>query len=627
MKCLSQLLVLGVVALAAISARAEEKEKPVPRDKPEKNAAAEVLRLPVLGHVPVGKPRLFTQCSPDMKYVSSYDAIQETATGNVITPLFPSNEQGFFSGNDVPRIIHANETRATTTICEFPGRKPVLVVHGRMPMWTAVWGRPLHEVPLLIAPVSEEEGRAEVWNLDSLTRLLDIHNKDFCADLVGPLQEYDWLVASQACNRLAWLNAEGDVYVWDLQARTSKPAIFSKIASARSESLCQTLFLSPDGARVAILEFTWSISKDVMADVNQEVSINLVQLSDGAITHIRWHVDHGSLHAILYVGLFFAPSGHEVVLTGARSPDSIFDVRTGKFLRNYQIPARSGDSKLVLSADLYARANENRCCFWRLPKYGACPTARQNWFDRSPQGVSPDGFYFIRGAMDAVIELASGRKITFAEGEGTKLKPLWLSPNGRYLLAFDDSRASPDDQSFRDLSLCELAANSPSDDKRAEAEWLSGLTSADATQAQIAVRRLARLGDAIVDPLLSRTRYETIPSKIEQFVKELDDNDYAVREAASRELKRVGGLAEEPLQRVVSESDSLEAVARAKRILGTIDKSTECGEVMAQLRALQILAIINSDRAYDGAKELRKFALSSRVRALADLTLFRMEFR
>ena len=196
------------------------------------------LHLPVIGYVSRGLRQLFTQASPDMKYVVPDSGIQETAAVKVVGCRAILQEQGFFSRCGTPRIISFDAERVKTTVFELPRYRPVLVVPGQKPMWTTVWGKPLHDVPLIV-PASEAEGRVELWDLYSLTRVLDIRDKNFYSDVIGPLQKCERLVASQAGNRLAWLTAEGDIHVWDLQTRTPKWVILSHVAGPCAESPLQ----------------------------------------------------------------------------------------------------------------------------------------------------------------------------------------------------------------------------------------------------------------------------------------------------------------------------------------------------------------------------------------------------
>ncbi len=197
---------------------------------PETNGPC--LRLPLVGYVNLTVGRPYTRCSRDMKYVASGSVIDETATGRAIA--FGTPHQAFFSPGGIPRLVAFDRDRAKATVYELPRYRPVLSISGRRVMWTTVWGKPLRDVPLLIVAASEAEGRVEVWNVESLTRVLEIRDKSFYSDLLQPLYENESLVAAQAGNRLAWLNPQGDAYVWDLQARTGKPTVLSKIGGPRA---------------------------------------------------------------------------------------------------------------------------------------------------------------------------------------------------------------------------------------------------------------------------------------------------------------------------------------------------------------------------------------------------------
>jgi hypothetical protein len=577
------------------------------------------MHLPVLGVVNVATARPFTQCSLDMKYVASGGAIQETATGKSVCRL--PRWQAFFGRGGTPRVMAFDHRHLRTIVCEPPSLQPVVAIPGQQPLWTTVWGKPLREVPLLLVPACEAEGRVELWDVDSLTKVLEVRDKNFYSDVLGPLTTNESLVASQAGNRLAWLDAHGNVHVWGLQGRTGEAAVFPKIAGARERLLCQSLFISPDGSRAAVIEFRYPRSGN--PNNRADMALNILQLPQRSTTRVRWELDEGSLDSPRSLGLFFAPSGREIVLTSSRSPDYVFDIRTGRCLRSYEPATRGTADSSFRSPDLYARANASSSCFWVLS--GLSPHLYR--FRGYYPGVSPDGFYFVPRETNELIELASGRKIAFVGVEGAELEWPWFSADCRYLLGEDQSGTLPRDRAVAVLGLCDPAPGAAKGGDHAQTQWLLDMASRDPTRGQIAVRRLAHLSDSIVEPLLARVRFPTILSKIKPTIKNLDDESYATRERASRDLAAFGRLAERELSSAVTESGSAEVRARAARILASMDNSAERPEILAQLRALQVLAIINSHRALEGVRELKKCALSSRVHALADLTLFRFEFR
>ena len=227
------------------------------------------------------------------------------------------------------------------------------------------------------------------------------------------------------------------------------------------------------------------------------------------------------------------------------------------------------------------------------------------------------------------MELASGGKIALAAGDGAKDQPLaWFSPDGRYMLEIDDSAGvTKAPIPIAAISLYGPSQNLPKETARSQDEWMADLASPDATRGQIAVRHLARLGDPVIASLLRQVAYERTRAQIMSLIRNLDDDSFAVRDRASLDLSRLGRAAELQLTTAASGPGSKEVKSRVGRLLDSMDRSVECGEVLSQLRALQILAIINSDRAAEGVRELRKTAMNNRVCALADLTLFRLEFR
>ena len=584
------------------------------------------LRLPVLSHLWPGVDRPRAQCSRDAKYFAYCSQVTETATGKFTSRSWGwQSGQAFFARGETPREVDFDREREKTSVYDFPGYRPALVIPGKQPLWTMVWKRPLHEAPLLIVPTSEAEGRVELWDLESLKKVLETRDKELYSDVLGPLTTNESLVASQAGNRLAWLDRHGDVHVWNLQGQTAQVAVFPRASGPRSPSLCQILFASPDGSQVAVIEFVRQ--RIAQPEATADVAVNLIDVSNRSTVRIHGKGLAAIMGGLPRVGVFFAPSGSEIVLAAGGVRDSVFDARTGKFLRSNEPVSASGEGyRSSLSPDLYARANDNRCCFWLLG-IGDNHPDRYIWFRHPAHGVSPDGFYFELGSTNGLIEVATGRKIALVGEGGAALNPDWFTPDGRHLLAVDSKGTLQKEGAAPMLDLCRLAGEAANKGSRGQGDWLTDLSSSGATGGQIAVRRLAALGDEIIEPLLDRVRYEAVPAKLEPWIAHLDSDEFSVRQRASRELERFGRLAERQLSGIVAESKSAEAIARAKRILLAMDESAERGETLAQLRALQVLAIIGSDRALEGVRQLKKHALSNRVRELADLTLFRLQFQ
>ncbi len=105
-----------------------------------------------------------------------------------------------------------------------------------------------------------------------------------------------------------------------------------------------------------------------------------------------------------------------------------------------------------------------------------------------------------------------------------------------------------------------------------------------------AVWRLADDPDQSL-PLLRRHLQPAMPlpaARLAGWIRDLDDNDFAVREQASRELEKASDLAEAALRKATEETPSLEVRRRAGRLL----KPLEAGpsrETVRVIRAIEVL--------------------------------------
>lgn len=143
------------------------------------------------------------------------------------------------------------------------------------------------------------------------------------------------------------------------------------------------------------------------------------------------------------------------------------------------------------------------------------------------------------------------------------------------------------------------AAKKPSPGSRdVEKAWQS-LATEDATIAYEAIRTLAASPDAVVK-LLALHLKPAAPldaKRIDVCLRDLDSDNFAIRDRATRELERFGEQAVPALERFLAGKPSLEARRRVERVLEKIRAQIPQGERLRQIRALEALERIGDDDA------------------------------
>jgi len=592
------------------------------------------LQFPLAGHIPalISHHWPFFQCSKDMKYVSASSVMLNPLTGELLTPMRQHLKQGFFSARGSPRNMLM--LPSSTQVVDFASGKVLLNIPGMNHLWTSVWGKPLHEVPIVVAAVPARNGVVEVWNLDLLTRVLEIRDNALWADINGPLQQREWFTASQSGTILAWLTPEGEVHVWDLRTRVGRRSVLGTIGKKRDPSMHHALQVSPDGRQVAVVEHKVQPNElPALKPILIEVAIHHFRIADRSHKELHIQVYRNQFQYPDGFSMFFAPSGNELVVFGGRPNVSVFDVDTGRRVRSYVPFVSRKDSPngryrdLILSKDVFALVSMNHCRFRPVKGIDDYPKMT-GWYRPRYDAISPDGFYCFGEFSDdgTIREIATGEEIVIADQIGLKIFPRWYSPDGKYLITSGnkDRTHSTSEESIWHLSELSPSMKLPS--QKPLSQWIADLESPDPTAGQIAIRRLALQGDTIIEPMMARVRQKDMGDKILALITNLDDADYAVREQATNSLTKLGQLAKESLERALKEAKSAEVRARSKRILAVMNVGRIPPEEIAQLRAVQVLGIIGSDVSIEELRRFDKDAINDRVRAANRLTLFRSCF-
>ena len=82
--------------------------------------------------------------------------------------------------------------------------------------------------------------------------------------------------------------------------------------------------------------------------------------------------------------------------------------------------------------------------------------------------------------------------------------------------------------------------------------------------------------------------------RVKDLIAKLDDNDFAVREAASRDLAGMGEAVEPALREALAAKPSPEARGRCERLLEAIGKGTLDADGLRRLRAVGVLELLGT---------------------------------
>src|SRR5262249_12378835 len=101
--------------------------------------------------------------------------------------------------------------------------------------------------------------------------------------------------------------------------------------------------------------------------------------------------------------------------------------------------------------------------------------------------------------------------------------------------------------------------------------------------------------------------------KVEQFIADLDSEDYQVRTAATKQLRNLGDLAEPALRRTLAGNPSAEARRRVEQLLEKLKELTPPPEILRAMRAIEVLEYVNTPEARQLLKKLAQGTTDARL--------------
>jgi hypothetical protein len=222
--------------------------------------------------------------------------------------------------------------------------------------------------------------------------------------------------------------------------------------------------------------------------------------------------------------------------------------------------------------------------------------------------VSADGRQIAAGDANGSVHLwdsATGKEVRQVRGHEGPVAFLAFTPDGKTLV----SGGGDSTVLLWDLAVLGRDA-APRTARLAPAELESAwndLGADDAAKAYRASWALARAPEQAVPLLRARVPKATGADqgpRIARLIQELDDDDFAVRERAMRELAKLGKAAEGPLQEARKTTSSPEVRRRADAILERLRSGSAPGEVLRLPRAVEVLERVGSPEARAVLEEL-----------------------
>jgi hypothetical protein len=244
--------------------------------------------------------------------------------------------------------------------------------------------------------------------------------------------------------------------------------------------------------------------------------------------------------------------------------------------------------------------------------------------------VSPDGrTLYVSGDTSEIraFEVATGKLRRTLYGHAGCVRSLAMAPDGRRLLSGSDD----DFALLWDTTPAGAAKprKEPLTDAAADGLW-SALAGEDAGAAFAAMADLAAAPNRAV--ALVRRELKPAPAaptddQLDRTFADLDSEDFATRDGASRRLAEYGELAVPGVRKRLARTESLEVRKRALDFLGQFDPPTPSPDRLRRLRAVELLEGIATPAARDVLSELAKGAAEAPLTRDAAAALQRLRRR
>lgn len=228
---------------------------------------------------------------------------------------------------------------------------------------------------------------------------------------------------------------------------------------------------------------------------------------------------------------------------------------------------------------------------------------------------SPDGRTVVSGSGDGTTrqwEVATGKELLRLQDKGNKIYCVAVAPNGNSVAA------GTSDGSARIIDLAPQKWKAPKT-KLSPAElnalW-NELAGNDAPKAYRAVYTLSAAPMDVVAVVKERLQPvpKEKPERLQKLIAQLDDDDPAIRETATKQLAGIGAPAGVALRKAQAETKSAEVKLRVENLLKPLDEwVVKDPETLRAIRAIWVLQRIGTKEARAVLEKLAAGAPESRI--------------
>jgi len=525
----------------------------------------------------------------------SLDAKRIAAVDTEGISLFDSR-----TGKELHRIGGARSGRQRMAFFSPDGRVLASTSYGRFHLWDAATGKELHEragnIDQVCGAAYTADGRflatggwveptLAVWDpaTGRRARLLEPHwysQQDAYVRYLGFSGDAQTLVVGRQPGELAFVDF--------VSGQTRRSLVLPDARPAKQQwAEFQYFHLTPDGRR------TVSAERDLTSGESSQVCIWDTEPVKLVASRNFPTIPRRSWASLGEQAAFLTPEGVTVA-----------DAGTGRFRLlvsgAWSAPLIASPNAKLLAA--FPKQNNKppveTICVWEAAtgkEVAKLPIGRVEHL-----ALAVDGRTLV--TADAVAlrlwDLASGKQrhtIAFPEdyraASGEITNGLFLSPDGLHATT-----------ALEDCTMLVWAlpprthpAPAPLTDQEADRLW-NDLATEDATRAYAAVWKLADSPVAAV-ALLGKQLQPVAAAdaeKVRRHQRDLDSENFAVREAASQALTQMGSLVATDLYEAMKANPSAEARRRIEEVLGKLSSGPLSRETQRRLRAIQVLAQIGS---------------------------------
>jgi hypothetical protein len=219
--------------------------------------------------------------------------------------------------------------------------------------------------------------------------------------------------------------------------------------------------------------------------------------------------------------------------------------------------------------------------------------------------------------------MATGKMRRTLKGHGGEVTGCVFSPDGRFVLT------ASSDATVLVWDLGVQSEQKPRElTRKALASLWDDLGNADAARADRAIWTLVAAGQQAVPFLRKNLPPAPAPhADWRAWVKDLDSEQFGVREKASRALEALGERAYPLLQKTLTDAPSLEVRKRIERLLGRLNYPLKSPKTIRELRAVEVLEHIGTAQARQVLQKLSLGAPGSRLTDAAMASLERLARR